>query len=302
MSRRPASDVAVPTNIDGIIFKLATSTLTHLPDAPAFIRACLHKGVSAGIAAEYARIAAKVFREGRAAEPERLIVPNQRTAINAYWRWADEAYELRTRSVMRAISHDALRKGVSRLRVHSLSAPFEGKKILQMTSFPQLRLDGDTKSIDFRPATQAWVDCPAWTLHVPQSDDVPVHQDPCATCTVIALDLQQVEVVAAAFESAWGHRDLTQVAPGHFLFGRPPREANGPVRETPADGRVVALLMAGPLADAVTHLRGVSTRIPSLFVERLQEAVPDVVMISRAAAGNDLPAMLAAIAKAWEVG
>lgn len=299
MSRRPASDVAVPVSVDGTIFQIATSTLAALPDAPAFIRACLQRGVSPGIASEYARLAAKVFREGRSGEPNKIVVHTQRTAINAYWAWANESYELRVQGVIRAFADDAIRRGVRWLRVCSLVPPSPGKTIPRMTKFPSIWTDGDTRTVGMIPAEITWVPTEAWTLHVPQQECA-AHVDPCLDCTPIELDAARLEAVAVAFEKAWGHRDIAKVPANNLLFGMPPRES-APARAASPDGRVLALLMPGALADAVTYLSGSSVRIPSIFAERVAEAPPDVVVISRAAAGDNWRAMLAAVEKAWSV-
>ncbi len=300
MSRRPASDILVPHTIDGVVFKIATSTLTHLPSAPGFIHALVAKGVSAHVAGVYARLAAKVIREGRAGSPETVAAPGERTAINAYWSWVETSYHVRVRNVIRALAHSDVREGIEWLRVGSLVPPTPGKTIPRLTKMPTITLDSTTQAAASTPAEFGWFETSAWTLHVPRSAKVSVHTDPCLDCTPIELTPEQLEAIAAAFQDAWGHRDLQKVPAQCFLFGTPPRSGARTVQEAAAVGRTVALLAPCVLADTITNLHGYVTKDHDAFRSRLTEGEVDVVVISREVAGKRFMGILHAVQLAWE--
>jgi len=281
MGRRPASDVAVVIRVDGVSFRVAASTLKYLPDAALFLRHLLGRGVSAAVAGEYARVVAKLVREGLSTDPTRVTRLNERTAIKAYWSWVDTAYDARVQPVLHAITDDHVRKGIKWLRVHSLVGPAAGKKIPRIVRMAQLHLDGGTRTAVMTPAEVAWVETAATTLHVPTTP-VPAHQDPCANCVAFELDAMQVETIARAFEKAWGHRDIERVPADAYLFGTPPLEDAPPERGSEPTGRIVALLDSSPLADAITQLRGNVARTTEAFRARLDEGA-DAVLVSRGA-------------------
>lgn len=272
--------------IDGVPFKLAQSTLTHLPGAELFIASQLAKGVSAPVAAQYARQAAKLLREGRAADAGKISHPVERTAINAYWHWVESSYDARVQPVLRAFTDDHVRRGIKWLRVHSLVGPAPGKKIPRIVKMPQLYLDGDTRTALMTPAEVAWIDTAAVTLHVP-TKPVPAHTDPCPDCIPFELEPAQIEVLAVAFERAWGHRDVSRVPADALLFGTPPLEGRTTQTSAEPTERIVALAPASQIADAVTQLRGSVARTPEAFRARLAEGA-DTVIVSRAAAGDEL--------------
>lgn len=299
MSRRPAADVAVPLTIDQISFRLATSTLTHLPDAAAFIQAQLRKGISPPVAAEYARLTAKAMRLGYAADPSRVISRPERTAVNAYWAWTEGAYHARVTPVLRAFAQHDIRKSLPWLRVGSVVPPRLGKQIPRLTQVAQLKLDEETKEASMTPAQYGWVDAErVWTLHLPPAA-CPAHQDPCLTCVPVVLTMEQLEVVAAAFEKAWGHRDLHRVPAECPLFGTPPLEGGPAERKAQSLGRVAALIPESALAGAVRQLRGHVTEDVESFRARLADKDTDVIVISKAVAGPHLAALLEATRAAW---
>ena len=299
MSRRPAADVAVPITIDQISFRLATSTLTHLPDAVAFIRAQLHKGISGPVAAEYARLTAKAMRLGYAADPARIISRPERTAVNAYWAWAEHAYHERVTPVLRTFAQHDIRKSLPWLRVGSVVPPREGKQIPRLMQVAQLQLDEETRDAVMTPAQYGWVDAEReWTLHLPHVA-CPAHQDPCSTCVPVVLTAEQVEVIAAAFEKAWGHRDLTRVPADCLLFGTPPLEGGPAEHKSQALGRIAALIPESALAGTVRQLRGQVTEDVEAFKARLADQNTDVIVISKALAGARLADLLEATRAAW---
>jgi len=300
MSRRPASDVVVPYVIAGTTFKIATSTLNAFPGAPAFIKTQLAKGVSGHVAGEYARLIAKVIREGRVGNPELIAERSQRTAINAYWAWVEAAYYVRVQPVIRAFAHSDVREGVEWLRVGSLVPPTPGKKIPRLTKMPTITLDSNTQAAASTAAEFGWFETNAWTLHVPRSAKVPMHTDPCIDCTPIELTPELLEVIAKAFEDAWGHRDLQRVPAECFLFGQPPRSGSRATTQAVSVGKIVALLPPSVLADNVTQLRGYVTEQEDAFRSRLTEGEVDVLVISREAAGKHFAGLLHAVRLAWE--
>lgn len=286
MGRRPASDVALVIRVDDVSFRLASSTLKYLPDTPQFLRHLLERNVSAAVAGEYARLVAKLIRDGLATEPNRVTRLNERTAIKAYWAWVNGAYDDRVRPVLRALVDDHVRKGIKWLRVHSLVGAAPGKRIPRVVRMPQLRLDGTARTSVLTPAEMAWVETSAVTLHVP-TKPVVAHTDPCPDCIAFELQPEQIEVIAAAFEQAWGHRDVSLVPADAPLFGTPPTDDTPTVRSVEQSGRVVALLPPGLLSDAVTQLRGSVARTPEAFQARLAEGT-DVVMVDRQAIGDEV--------------
>lgn len=303
MGRRPASDPSIPHLIQGIPVGIPRSVLDVLPDAAQFAAALLARQVSASMAREYLRLTAKLRREGRLGTPELLVQRTERTAANAYWRWIEDSYAGRTIPVIRAFADEDVRRAITWLRVHSLSPPFEGKTVRRVTRLPTALLnpalrDEPGGGVRALPIESALFPCDAWTLHVPRSP-VAAHRDPCDDCIVVELDAAKLEVLARAFESAWGHRDLTRVPPECYLFGQPPRETKLAAQDPEATGRVVALMPNGALAAALEAFGGSVTQQTTAFTDRVREPVPDVIVISRKAAGAELENVLAAVRSVW---
>ncbi len=303
MGRRPKDDPTLPCVIQGIPVGIPRSTAEMLPDAVQFIDALLTRKVSVPMATEYARLAAKLRREGRLGTPELLVQRNERTAANAYWRWVEGSYAGRTIPVIRAFADEDVRRGIGWLRVHSLVPPFEGKAVRRVTRLPTAMLNAELREdpsggVLAVPRETALFPCATWTLHVPRSP-VAAHKDPCDDCIVIELDAAKLDVLAQGFEAAWGHRDLQRVPPECYLFGQPPRETKLAVQDPESTGRVVALVPNGALASALEAFGSSVTPQAVSFSARVREPVPDVVVISRKAAGAELESVLAAVRSAW---
>ncbi len=299
MARRPASDVVETHTIDGAIFKIATSTLTHLPAAPAFIRHLRRKGVSAHVAGEYARLAAKALRDGYAASPERITARSERTAVNAYWTWVESAYHERVHPVVLAFADVDMRQALPWLRVGSVVPPSPGKKIPRLLRVAQMDMNPETLEARMIPPEYGWVETDQWTLHVPQSVCA-AHTDPCLTCMPVELTPLRLEIIARAFESAYGHRQLGTMDPASYLFGTPPRDGMQAQQNLKAMGEIVALLPPSVLADHVRNLQGYVTGLEDAFRSRLTEGRAAVVVISRELTGRKYGSILQAIREAWE--
>jgi hypothetical protein len=276
--------------VHGTVFTFTEKLLAGLPEARGFLEDLMARGrVSPSVATTYVKLVAKLKRQGRLGAPEHLIHPVERTAANAYHRWAAEGYQLRVQPVVRAFKHDDVRRGVSWLRRGSLVPPYAGKVVPRVTSLSQITLDPETLSASATSPTIGWFPCDKWTLHVPVSEDVPAHADPCVACTPIELDDVLLEAVACAFEKAWGHRDLAIVPMDALLFGQPPREwesTTGAVAPAQATGRVVALVSSGTVASAITGMGGSATADLDSFVARLNEGV-DVLVLAKDVLGKE---------------
>lgn len=267
--------------IRGIQCHFTNRALEGFPEAPAFLGALLDRGgVSPRIACEYVRLAARLKRQGRLSDPN-----NQHrvegTAANAYWRWAGESYAKRLQPVIRAIPQVDLKRALPHLRRSALVPPFEGKAVPRMTAPAQAVLDSETRAATTAPPTFTMVPCASWTLHVP-TQSVAAHADPCLTCITVDLDADQLNVIAAAFENAWGHKDLEKVPPDCLLFGEPPRSYTGEGVVLAKAGRVVALCEPGAAAEALNSIGAKVTKDVDSFLARLAEGA-DSVFISRAA-------------------
>ncbi len=272
--------------IGGLVFTFNERALDGFPEAQAFLTDVLARGsVSAPVAKNYVILAARLNRGGRLGDPAKLTHNVERTAANAYWRWQGEAYAERVQPVVRAFANADLTAGVSWLRRSSLVPPYEGKVVPRVTSMGGVQLDPETQTTVVTAPTIGWVPCSAWTLHVPRSASSVVHADPCAACTPIELSNEQLELIAVAFEKAWGHRDLGKVPAESLLFGQPPRESVGTV-QTQASGKIAALLGPSALASAITGLGGAVTTDPVSFSARLKEGV-DAVLVSKGVLGDE---------------
>ena len=295
MPRRPANDPTIAVQVEGRTVSLATSTLEHLPNAAAFIAALLRRRLSLPMAREYARLAAKLKREGQINHLALLSRRNERTAANAYWTWIAESYTVRVTPVIRALQQYDVRQRIGFIRRHSLVPPFEGKRVPRLTRWPRLALDGDTRSIAYDPGETTMAPCGSWTLHVPPRA-LPAHSDPCMDCTVIELTEAQLYVIAEAFKSAWGHCDLNRVPPECPLFGQPPPEGDVPVVDAEGVGRTVALMPTSALSNAIENVGGSVTPQVETFLARLEGA--DSVLISKKLVAERRDEVVAAV-RTW---
>ncbi len=285
MPRRPKADVDIPVTVNGVTYRVATSTMTAIPATPLFLKHLIDRQISTAMAGEYARLAAKLVRDGKT-RPEQLSKPNERTAMNAYWRWIESSYEKRVQAVQIAMAPADLRKAFGWLRVHSISPPFEGKTVPRLTQMPQLYFDAETHAASMEPERYERVPCTSWTLHVPEKE-TPVHADPCDTCAVYELTPEQLTVIAAAFEDAWGHRDIGRMPPEALLFGTPPMNAERRAQAATETGRVVGLIHPCTLSDHVmAHGGHVADSLPAL-ISRLNDGPADVLVLSRTMIGEE---------------
>ncbi len=250
------------------------------------------------------KLVGRLRRQGRLAEIDLIHHRNERTAANAFVKWQRDTYAIRARDVARAFPNHKLLERIRFLRRHSISPPFPGKT-LPTIALPDV-IEGSLADrlrapVDLKPKI-AWV--PAddqWSLHVPQSFGPP-HEDPCPDCTSISLDAGQLEVVARAFEQAWGHRELHNVPPETYLFGTPlPEGTDLTVVEKLKGEKAVAVVEFGSVrADDMTRV-GVNVVSVEHFVERLNEGA-EGIYLSREACGAALGDVLGAVWKAWSTG
>ena len=71
MGRRPAAEKLIDVQVGDQIVRFSDRTLATLSDAPAFVGDLrFERGVTLSTAMEYARLAAKVKREGKLAVPD----------------------------------------------------------------------------------------------------------------------------------------------------------------------------------------------------------------------------------------
>jgi hypothetical protein len=196
--------------------------------------------------------------------------------------------------VLDALKNDDVQFGYRWLRRGSLVPAFEGKKI-QWRMLPVTPKPGESKM----PPAIAEEPCSIWTLHVPRKATTPVHIDPCPDCACIKLTMEQVEVIAAAFENAWGHRNLDAVPAECFLFGPPPIDRKGYTLQMAASERVVALVPDGALSMALDQLEAGVTRDSVLFVDRARVGnVAAVAIDFRAVKVDQIDAVLGAVREA----
>jgi hypothetical protein len=280
-------------------FKFTARALEGFHEAAAFLGALLDRGgISAPVACEYVRLAARLKRQGRLNDENNQHTV-EATAANAYWRWAGQSYATRVQPVIRALSQVDLKRALPYLRRSALIPPFEGKLVPRMVALPQAVLDSETRAAAVAPPSFSLVPCLGWTLHVP-TKAVPVHADPCLTCLTIDLSAEQVETIAVAFEQAWGHRQLEKVPSDYLLFGEPPRTYTGEGVVLAKAGRVVALCEPGAAVEALNSIGAKVTADVDSFLARLAEGA-DSVFISRAAAGDlaVLAHVISAVKNQW---
>lgn len=273
--------------VGGLSFTFRASLLESFPEARAFIEDLQARAsVSPSVMSLYVRLVARLRKQGRLDQPEKIVHNTERTAANAYHRWRGESYQARVQAVIRAFANDDVRRGIGWLRVGSVRPPVPGKVVPRLTGMGEIQLDTATLSANATPATFDWFPCDQWTLHVPRAE-VATHEDPCLNCTSIELDAAKLEAIASAFEKAWGHRDIHLVPPECLLFGEPPKDWQ--VESAPAaepTGKIVALVPRGAVASALSALRGAVTDDISAFDVRLKEGA-DVIVVSRSLLGDE---------------
>jgi hypothetical protein len=283
-------------------FRFTPKLVEDFPELRPFLTHLLDAGrVSSHIAEMYVKLVGRLRRQGRLADIDLIHHRNERTAANAFVKWQIETYAARVRTVTRAFPNHKLLERIRFLRRHSISPPFPGK-MLPTLALPDV-IEGSLADrlqspIDLKPKI-AWV--PAddrWSLHVPQSFVSP-HDDPCPDCTAIDIDAVQLEVIARAFEDAWGHRELYTVPPETYLFGTPPPEGTDlTVAEKSKGEKAVAVVEFGTVrADDMARV-GVNVVAVEHFGARLAEGA-EGVYISRAACGVELGNVLGEVWKAW---
>jgi len=278
--------------IDGATYSFPPRSLDGFPEAPGYLRYLLVvRGVSAPMAVHYVKLVARMRRFGRLDFPQAIKGRVERTAVNGYWRWINETYDDRVRPVLQAINQTDLTVGVRWLRRGALVPPYAGKKLLKrLLPMPV----GET-------ALQVVISeepCNEWTLHVPQRASAPAHTDPCPDCVLIKLDARQLDIIASAFEKAWGHRQLDAVPADAFLFGTPPvaNVVDARQSKTPT---IAAILPHGALATALDQLGASVARDLGAFLDRLQANTPGAVAIDFSAIGaSRLDAVLMAVREA----
>lgn len=192
-----------------------------------------------------------------------------------------------------ALKNDDVRFGYRWLRRGSLVPAYEGKKI-QWRMLPVPPKPGESKML---PAI-AEEPCSVWTLHVPRKATTPVHTDPCPDCACVKLTMEQVEVIAAAFENAWGHRNLDTVPAECFLFGLPPIDSKVETQLAPT-ARVVAVVPDGALAQALEQLGASVSRESIAFTDRVRVSdTAAIVLDFRAVKVDQIDAVVTAVREA----
>jgi hypothetical protein len=290
-----ATTPRVNITVNDEVFTFTARALEGFHEARSMLAYLLARGSLSRVnAVHYVVLAARLKRLGRISHPEVLTRRVEATAANAYWRWASETYVTRVRPVLDALKNDDVREGYRWLRRGSLVPAYEGKKI-QWRMLPVPPKPGESKM----PPAIAEEPCSVWTLHVPRKANVPVHTDPCPDCACVKLTMEQVEVIAAAFENAWGHRNLEAVPPECFLFGVPPIDRKGQTLQMAASARIVALVPDGALSMALDQLEAGVTRDSVLFVDRVRTGnIAAVVIDFRSVKVDQIDTVLAAVREA----
>jgi hypothetical protein len=289
---------AVPTvdlTANGRTFPFTQRSLEGFPEAQGFLLGLTARGtLSVSNVIYYVKIAATLKRQGRLHHPDALVQRLDRTAARAYWRWIRETYDARVSPLLAMFANSDLTRGVQWIRRSALVPP-SPSKVLYRRLMPVPPLPGETA----RPPSMALDPCPnLWTLHVPQTRDVPVHTDPCLDCAVVKIENEaQLNMIAVAFEKAWGHRILDAVPGDAFLFGQPPL-VDQVLHETKTQ-RILALIgnSHSTLAGSVNAIGGSATTSTTVFADRLQADPPaDAVLIDFAgAAPEQLPSVIAEV-------
>ena len=236
----PTIKSPVVVTVKDLTFAFRPQVFADLPDARGFLIGLLEReSISPPVAAQYVKMAARLTRQGRISHPELLVHPIERTATNAYVRWAVENYAARIAKIGPAFPSHGLGARVRLIRRHSLVQPYPGKMI-PVAAMPPLHDPGflaarfgspdpsapprahvPISSEEMAPAMTMVPAPDVWTLHVPTKPTAP-HADPCPDCTAIVLDNDQLNVIAEVVEKAWGHRDLSAIPAEAYLFGVPP--------------------------------------------------------------------------------
>ncbi len=285
----------VTLTVDGYAYTFTKRALEGLPEAHGFLANLLARGkVSAANAVYYVKLVARLRRLGRLNTPEALVHRVEKTAANAFWRWCGESYAARVRPVLDALNNGDVRIGYRWLRRGSLVPSYPGK-VIQWRMLPIPVKPGESPM----PArTIAEEPCSTWTLHVPKKATTPVHSDPCPDCTCVKLTAEQVEVIAQAFESAWGHRNLDTVPAECFLFGTPPIDSklDNPNMST---ARTVAIAPDGALTMALEQLGASVSRDDLAFIDRARAADTAAVVVDfRVVKPDRIDAVLAVVREA----
>lgn len=285
----------VSFTMHGSTFSFTTAALAGFPEAPGMLNDLLARGkVSPANASHYVVLAARLRRLGRLNMPEAIVRRVEKTAANAFWRWAAESYGGRVRPVLEALKSDDVRQGIRWLRRGSLVPPLPGK-VLRWRLLPVPTKPGEAPQ---PRQTIAEEPCSVWTLHVPKRASTPVHEDPCPDCSIVKLTLEQVEVIATAFADAWGHRDLSAVPAECFLFGTPPIDGKIESQLAPT-ARVVAVAPDGALSAALDQLGASVSRESLAFIDRAREDRTAAVVIDfRAVLVDQIDAVLTAVREA----
>lgn len=314
----PMLKTPVIVTVNDLSFTFRQRVFDDLPDARGFLAALLDRGsVSAPVAAHYVKLAARLVRTGRLADPSLIVHPVERTAANAYLKWSVENYAARVVRINKALGPNAIGASVRFLHRHSLVQPYPGKMI-PVAALPPIHDPGflaarfgvpdplapprAPTAISIAPAevTPVMTMSPAsdvWTLHVPKKLVAP-HADPCADCKAIVLDEAQLLVIAEVIEKAWGHRDLTRIPAEAYLFGvPPPGDADITVMKEKTE-KFVAFVSHNMTRDELARMGGRTVSEMPSFVARLAEGA-EGVYLSRAACGAELGNMLGELWKAW---
>lgn len=281
--------------IAGNTYTFPPRSLDGFPEAAAFLEYLLVvRRLLPSMGVYYVKLAARLRRLGRLNTPQALVHRVEKTAANAFWRWASDTYDDRVRPVTRVMNDADLLQGVRWLRRSSLVPAFPGK-VLRRRLLPVPSRPGEATQ-PLRTIAEEPYD--GWTLHVPRHETTPVHEDPCPDCLVYKLTPEQLEIIAVAFERAWGHRNLTAVPPDVFLFGTPPASAAVDARHRLTRG-IVAVLPEGAAAIALDQLGGSVSREILAFTDRLR-ANPEAstVALDFECVRDHLDAALAAVREA----
>jgi hypothetical protein len=290
---------------NGQTYTFPPRTIDDFPDAAAFLVGLIARGrVASHVAKIYVQTVARLRRGGRLADLSLLNHRVERTAANAYLRWHAETYDARVAPIAHAFASRLPNKTAVRwLRVHALVPPFEGKTTATRTPAPPDPAAWEKVRARIAVPVQEMVvtlqPSHTWTLHVPDKL-VPAHTDPCDTCHTIELADKDLEVLAVAFEGAWGHRDINKVPRDAFMFGESPAVASSEVVKDKGE-KIAALATVGVTGDELARIGAAVARDVDGFVARLMEGA-NGVYLSKTACGAQLVNVLDAVASAWGGG
>lgn len=263
-----------------VTVKLKLSVLRSFPEAPAFIRDQVGSGErSTATALEYARRVAAAAARGHLTRPELCTYSTERTAVNAYWRWVGQRYELRIEKVAQAVrarGHGEIRDKADRLTVGCLSPPFMGKQVA-IPNHPNVAAQGG-------PSHTLHDAQGHWTVHVPPHDVEPHnHRSICYTCTPYVLENDELEAIAHAFYDAYGpNRDPFTLPIDAPLFGRVPLKGlfSAPTNPVPPFGAVTALVPPHTLLEGyLDRIHATTTADVATFIQRIESYGVDVAIV-----------------------